>query len=1105
MRQLSLLSIALVLFLIPLNTTHASPCTFTRLLYEGVQGIDVQCLQNFLKTKGYFTGVPTGLYGPSTKVAVSTWQHASGVIVTPKEYGLFGEQSRVLYAKQIATMPSPPTAPKTTTTTKKKKTATTSPVCVIKRTLTVKTVGTDVTCLQTYLKANGFFKGTPDGIYASSTKAAVSSFQTKNKIKVKKTDQGTFEKESLSAYKKLSKGKKAGGGGGGGGGGGSSSDTTAPTTPTSLSASAVTQTTLTLSWTASTDSGGVSGYNVYKDGSLLTSGITGTTYGVTGLTLNTAYSFTVLAYDSAGNLSTQSSALATTTLPDTTEPTTPGNATFSSVTTSAITLSWTASTDAVGVSGYRIYRGATQVGTTTLLTLTNSSLSSGTSSSYTIEAYDAAGNRSSRSATTSTSTLTVDTTAPTVPGVISFSLVTASTLRLAFASSTDAVGVSGYRIYRDGIQVGTSTFASFNDLGLVASTTYAYTVSAYDAANNISVRNATTSTTTTVAVDTTAPSTPGAITFSSVSSTTITLRWASSTDAVGVTGYKVYLGGVQVATATVALYTNTGLTASTSYSYTIAAYDVAGNVSTRNATTSTSTVGSGVASSSMTLTSLYNFQMPDNIGGDGAGEALAYLGDINNDGYDDIAVGAPSAVYGTSSVAGVLYVVLGGATRSSNIDLDTLNGTNGGYLLAGFVGDNLGDAVAGAGDVDGDGLNDIVFGAPAHGLNHGEAYITFGATTSLNTLNGFRPLNFNPASGSFPTNNGMVLAATTSTVYGIRTGEAVAGGGDFDGDGFKDTVVGMPLIGTTDTVTDDILGRVYIVFGRATGFTNVSLTLGGATGTRAINLDGSVVSGQAGRSVAMGTIDNDSLSDVLIAAPGINTVYMVAGNAVKTARDNLDLNTLNGSNGGAKIVGPSSIGFGTKVINIGDVNSDGRDDILILAPTALPVSGGSYSGVAYVIFGTSTTAMQTINVASLNGTNGFTVHGASFVPAFGTYGGLVDATGVDINGDGFKDIVLTQTLVPQGVTQLGETYVLYGKSGSFSDVNNLNLDTGLNGTNGFKIVGVDDGVISDANISRVSNAGDMNNDGFEDLMLGLPGGGPVNGGTVYVIYGRASF
>ena len=1139
MRQLSLLSIALVLFLIPLNTTHASPCTFTRLLYEGVQGIDVQCLQNFLKTKGYFTGVPTGLYGPSTKVAVSTWQHASGVIVTPKEYGLFGEQSRVLYAKQIATMPSPPTAPKTTTTTKKKKTATTSPVCVIKRTLTVKTVGTDVTCLQTYLKANGFFKGTPDGIYASSTKAAVSSFQTKNKIKVKKTDQGTFEKESLSAYKKLSKGKKAGGGGGGGGGGGSSSDTTAPTTPTSLSASAVTQTTLTLSWTASTDSGGVSGYNVYKDGSLLTSGITGTTYGVTGLTLNTAYSFTVLAYDSAGNLSTQSSALATTTLPDTTEPTTPGNATFSSVTTSAITLSWTASTDAVGVSGYRIYRGATQVGTTTLLTLTNSSLSSGTSSSYTIEAYDAAGNRSSRSATTSTSTLTVDTTAPTVPGVISFSLVTASTLRLAFASSTDAVGVSGYRIYRDGIQVGTSTFASFNDLGLVASTTYAYTVSAYDAANNISVRNATTSTTTTVATDTTAPTTPGAISFSSVSSTTITLRWASSTDAVGVSGYKVYRGGTQIATATVALYTNTGLTASTSYSYNIAGYDAAGNVSTRNATTSTSTVGSGVVISSIDVTNL-NGTTGIKLNGvrgsaspgfnDRAGSRVAGIGDVNDDSRPDLLVGAQDAEFLVDSSAqnsGRTYVLYGTSTvklttlanGTTGFDLNLLNGTQG-VTFTGPLEVNGGFSynIAGGGDHNGDGIADLLVSQQNGSGQNSRGYVVYGdASNDFAGLDGLvaSQLAGNHASGADDVNSdGADDGAVFDGLDGRYQGLAIGNAGDIDSDGRDDILVGNA---ERDTARGADSGEVFLVFGTTSAAFDGLASLGGSNGTNVLSFRGQMASDTAGYAVSeIGDINNDGREDFAIGATSVGydgKFYVIFGNtrtnlsslasSINTSGFNA---TLNGSNGFRSINSPfaqfANPAVGQHISPIGDFNGDLIDDFVVSA-------GGGGLGMAVVVFGTTTAFSSTLDLSTVMSTH---------VGGFAIAAGVTDIAGAgDVNGDGLADLVI-------GASGSNQAYILFGMSNiasllqvpdaigesvvdltdnvSFSG-SEVNLLPGgylygkgvvLNGTPG-TIFG-----------TSVSGIGDFNSDGFDDVIVGAPLattstsiGSPA--GAAFVVYG----
>ena len=238
-----------------------------------------------------------------------------------------------------------------------------------------------------------------------------------------------------------------------------------------------------------------------------------------------------------------------------------------------------------------------------------------------------------------------------------------------------------------------------------------------------------------------------------------------------------------------------------------------------------------------------------------------------------------------------------------------------------------------------------------------------------------------------------------------------------------------------------------------------------------------------GRSVAMGDFDGDHLADVVISALGINTVYVVSGNTVNTARDNLNLANLNGANGGVKLVGPAGIDFGKQVVNVGDVNADGRDDFLVLAPKAFPVAGGSFGGAAYVVFGTNNTTLQTVNVATLNGSNGFLVHGAIFRPAFGTYGGLVNAAAAgDVNGDGIADIVLTQTLVPQGFDQLGETFVIYGKAGSFADVNNLDLHTGLNGSNGFRIVGAGD----DARVSVVAGGGDLNNDGFDEMLLSMP-------------------
>lgn len=193
---------------------------------------------------------------------------------------------------------------------------------------------------------------------------------------------------------------------------GGSSDTVAPSVPTNLAASGTTQTTTNLSWTASTDNVGVTGYDIYQGATLL--GTTaGTSYAVSGLTASTTYSFTVRAKDAAGNISAASSALSVTTLApvaDTTAPTVPTNLVASGTTASATNLSWTASTDNVGVTGYDVYQGATLLGTTATTSYAVTGLTAATTYSFSVRAKDAAGNVSAASntvsVTTSTTTIT---------------------------------------------------------------------------------------------------------------------------------------------------------------------------------------------------------------------------------------------------------------------------------------------------------------------------------------------------------------------------------------------------------------------------------------------------------------------------------------------------------------------------------------------------------------------------------------------------------------------------------------------------------------------------------------------------------------------------
>jgi chitodextrinase len=177
----------------------------------------------------------------------------------------------------------------------------------------------------------------------------------------------------------------------------SGSDTTAPSAPTNLTAPSRTSTSITLSWTASTDNVAVTGYDVYS-GATLAQTVAATQATVTGLTPNTTYSFTVRARDASGNVSAPTAALnVTTSLPDTTPPSAPAGLTVTSVTSSSASLSWTASTDNVGVTGYDVYNGTLLTTSVTVTSATITGLAPSTSYSLTVRARDAAGNVSSPS------------------------------------------------------------------------------------------------------------------------------------------------------------------------------------------------------------------------------------------------------------------------------------------------------------------------------------------------------------------------------------------------------------------------------------------------------------------------------------------------------------------------------------------------------------------------------------------------------------------------------------------------------------------------------------------------------------------------------------
>jgi fibronectin type 3 domain-containing protein len=287
-----------------------------------------------------------------------------------------------------------------------------------------------------------------------------------------------------------------------------------------------------------------------------------------------------------------------------TPPTVPGTPSLTVVSSSQINLSWTAST---GATGYVIQRCAgasctsfAQVGTSTTSGYSDTGLTASTSYTYRVDATNAAG--SSSFSNTTTGTTTAAGTPPSAPTNLANSVISSSQINLTWTAST---GATGYMIQRCAgasctsfAQVGTSTTASYSNTGLTASTSYSYRVDATNAVGSSGFSNTTTGTTTAAL-----PTAPSNLANSVISSSQINLTWTAST---GATGYVIQrcagascTSFAQVGTSTTASYSNTGLTASTSYSYRVDATNAVGSSGFSNTTTGTTTAALPTAPSNL--------------------------------------------------------------------------------------------------------------------------------------------------------------------------------------------------------------------------------------------------------------------------------------------------------------------------------------------------------------------------------------------------------------------------------------------------------------------------------------------------------------------------
>ena len=368
-------------------------------------------------------------------------------------------------------------------------------------------------------------------------------------------------------------------------------ETIPPTAPTNFTANAVSATQINLAWTASTDASGISQYRIERcSGSGCTdfsqiATTTSTSYSNTGLSEITTYRYQVRAVDGVNNAGPYSSAVVRATL-DATGPTAPGGFGASVVNANRVDLSWSAASDNVGVSGYRVERcvgvnctGFSQIGTTAnnMFAFSDTSTVQATNYQYRVYAVDAVPNAGAYSAVVPVST--PDGTAPSVPGGLNASVISEYRIDLSWNASSDNVGVTGYKVYRDGVPMTIVGGTSYSADVLVPSTTYSFQVSALDAAGNESgLSTPPVSARTRDLIDATPPTAPAGLAATIVSSLQVNLSWGASTDTggSGLQGYRIYRNGTQIGTlppSTTPSYSDTTTTGLTQYTYVVYAYD----------------------------------------------------------------------------------------------------------------------------------------------------------------------------------------------------------------------------------------------------------------------------------------------------------------------------------------------------------------------------------------------------------------------------------------------------------------------------------------------------------------------------------------------------
>ena len=447
----------------------------------------------------------------------------------------------------------------------------------------------------------------------------------------------------------------------------------------------------------------------------------------------------------------------------------------------------------------------------------------------------------------------------------------------------------------------------------------------------------------------------------------------------------------------------------------------------------------------------------------------------------------------TTAICGALAIGLQAAltqpaqaqTFPASIELSSLDGNNGFVINGERTSDNAGFAVSAAGDINGDGIDDLIIGSDRsdfsrglRGNEPGRTYVVFGvdgglpAAVELSSLNG---------------NNGFAIDGEAPF---DSSGTSVSALGDINGDGIDDLMIGAASANANGNL---YAGQAYVVFGDRSAFPAV-LDVSSLDGSNGFVINGENQNDYAGRRVSgAGDINGDGLADLMLSAPradpnGISSgrSYVIFGTSSGFPAA-LDLSNLDGSNG-FFINGeaPSNYsGYGLSAA--GDVNGDGVDDLIL---------GADDISRSYVVFGSSSGLPASLELSSINGSNGFVLNGGV---QGNTAGAAVSAAG-DVNGDEIDDLIIGAPFADLAGDDTGRSFVVFGRASGFPNTIDL---SGLNGSDGFALNGE---TANDRAGASVSGVGDINGDGIDDVIIGARAADPNGSGSgrSYVVLGTRS-